>query len=111
MTRGPQDRIAAILSAIERCQRYAASLGSTNADLAEMAMDAIERNLQIVGEAANALPAELTAAHPEIAWPQVRGFRNILVHEYFGVDHATVREVIATHLPTLVAALRQHSAD
>lgn len=51
-----------------------------------MAEDAIERNLQIIGEAANHLPAEVADAHPEIAWPQIRGFRNILVHQYFGID-------------------------
>lgn len=74
-----------------------------------MAEDAVERNLQIIGEAAKHLPAELTDAHPEIAWPQIRGFRgfrNILVHQYFGVDVATVREVVETYLPPLAAALR-----
>ena len=52
------------------------------------------------------LPSELTDAHPDIAWPQIRGFRNILVHQYFGVDLATVRDVVETHLPPLAAALR-----
>ena len=49
----------------------------------------------------------MTAAHPEICWPQIRGFRNILVHHYFGVDTATVREVIHTHLPALASALSE----
>lgn len=43
---------------------------------------------------------------PEIAWPQIRGFRNILVHQYFGVDIATVRDVIQSHLPALAVALQ-----
>ena len=73
-----------------------------------MAEDAVERNLQIIGEAANHLPAAITDAHPEIAWPQVRGFRNILVHEYFGVDVDTVRDVIQAHLPPLAVALFGH---
>lgn len=73
-----------------------------------MAEDAVERNLQIIGEAVNHLPAEITDAHPEIAWPQIRGFRNILVHQYFGVDVATVREVVETHLTPLADALRGH---
>ena len=68
-----------------------------------MAEDAIERNLQIIGEAVNHLPAEITGAHPEIAWPQIRGFRNILVHEYFGVDVDIVRDVVETNLPPLSA--------
>ena len=57
-------------------------------------------------EATKRLPAELTDAHPEIVWPQIRGFRNILVHQYFGVDVATVRDVVETYLPPLAAALR-----
>ncbi len=73
-----------------------------------MAEDAIERNLQIIGEAANHLPAEITDAHQEIAWPQIRGFRNILVHQYFGVDLDTVRDVVQTYLPAFADALRRH---
>lgn len=70
------------------------------------ALEAIERNLQIIGEAVNHLPAEVTGAHPEIAWSQIRGFRNILVHQYFGVDVDIVRDVVETHLPPLARALR-----
>lgn len=74
-----------------------------------MAEDAVERNLQIIGEATKHLPTVLTDDHPEIAWPQIRGFRSILVHQYFGVDVATVREVVETYLPPLAAALRTGS--
>ena len=73
-----------------------------------MAEDAIERNLQIIGEAVNHLPEEITSAHPEIPWPQIRGFRNILVHQYFGVDLDVVRDVVETHLPPLADTLRCH---
>ncbi len=75
-----------------------------------MAEDAIERNLQIIGEAENHLTAEVFAAHPEIAWPQIRGFRNILVHEYFGVDIDVIRDVVNNFLPPLERAMRQHVA-
>ncbi|WP_222704358.1 HepT-like ribonuclease domain-containing protein [Flaviflexus massiliensis] len=51
-----------------------------------MAGGAIERNLQVIGEAVNHLPDEITGAHAEFASPQIRGFRSILVHQYFGVD-------------------------
>lgn len=73
-----------------------------------MAMDAIERNLQIIGEAVNHLPAEITDAHSEVPWSQIRGFRNILVHQYFGVDADVVRDVADTHLPPLAEVLRSH---
>ncbi|TCN53537.1 uncharacterized protein with HEPN domain [Rhodococcus sp. SMB37] len=94
MSRDAGQRIADVLHAIDRCTRYVGALDSGDADLLEMAEDAIERNLQIIGEAANHLPAEITDAHPEIAWPQIRGFRNALVHQYFGVDADVVRDVV-----------------
>jgi len=86
VSRGSDQRIADVLDAIDRCRRYVGALTDDDPDLVQMAEDAIERNLQIIGEAANHLPAEVTEAHPEIAWPQICGFRNILVHQYFGVD-------------------------
>ncbi|MGA4506803.1 HepT-like ribonuclease domain-containing protein [Propionibacteriaceae bacterium G1746] len=110
MSRDPAERIADILAAIERCQRYVVALGG-DTDLVEMAEDAIERNLQIIGEAVNNLPEEVTAAHPLIGWPQIRGFRNILVHRYFGVDVEVVGEVVVTHLPPLADALRSQILD
>ena len=106
MTRGAEQRIADILQSIKRSERYLDALDSDDPNLVDMAEDAIERNLQIIGEAAAHLPATVTNTLPTIAWPQIRGFRNILVHQYFGVDIDTVRDVIQTHLPALATALR-----
>ncbi|MCD2157983.1 DUF86 domain-containing protein [Rhodococcus cerastii] len=111
MSRGVDQRITDVLYAIDRCQRYLGALNGEAEDLAGMAEDAIERNLQIIGEAVNHLPAEITHAHAEIAWPQIRGFRNILVHQYFGVEIDVVRDVVVTYLPPLREALRQHVGD
>lgn len=74
-----------------------------------MAEDAIERNLQIIGEATKHLPSEVTEEHSEIPWAQIRGFRNILVHEYFGVETEVVRDVVETYLPPLASALRKET--
>ena len=46
-----------------------------------------------------------TGAHPEGPWPQIRGFRNILVHQYLGVDVGVVHDVVETHLPPLAEAV------
>lgn len=109
MSRSADQRIVDILEAIERCRRYVGVIGDNHEiDLVDMAEDAIERNLQIIGEASTHLPAVITAAHPEIAWPQIRGFRNILVHQYFGVDIEVVRDVVEVHLPPLAEVLEQH---
>lgn len=105
MSRSTEQRINDILQSIDRCQRYVDALDGNDPDLADMARDAVERNLQVIGEAANHLPADITDAYPEIAWPQIRGFRNILVHQYFGVDISIIRDVIQRYLPALAAAL------
>lgn len=105
MSRSADQRIDDILRAIDRCGRYLGALDDTDPTLVEMAEDAIERNLQIIGEAASHLPREIVDAHPGIPRPQIRGFRNILVHDYFGVDVATVRDVVEAHLPPLAEAL------
>lgn len=105
MSRSTGERIADILLAIKRCNRYADSLGSSDEVVSDMAIDAVERNLQIIGEAVTQLPTSVTDSHPEIAWPAIRGMRNILVHQYFGVDHSIIRDVITHHLGPLATAL------
>ena len=64
MSRESDQRIDDILRAINRCQRYVRRLDNHDIDLVLMAEDAIERNLQIIGEAANHLSAGITDAHP-----------------------------------------------
>lgn len=108
MSRESDRRITDILHAIHRCGTYVDYLGSDDPDVVDMAEDAIERNLQVIGEAANHLPAEIRDSLPEIPWPQIRGLRNILVHQYFGVEVDVVRDVVTTHLPTLAEALGRY---
>ena len=110
MSRGDIDGISDILRAIDRCERYSVSLTSDDADLANMAMDAVERNLQVVGEAANHLSRSVTASHPEIPWSEIRGFRNILVHQYFSIDPDTLLDVIERHLPPRRKALAEQES-
>lgn len=108
MSRSEAERIADIVATSDRCREYLRILDEHREDdvLLAMAEDALERNLQVIGEAANHLSNELTAAHPEVPWPQIRGFRNILVHQYFGVDLKIIRDVVENHLPVLLEALR-----
>lgn len=63
--------------------------------------DAVIRNFEIIGEAANNLPGYLTENHAEVDWSGVVGFRNVLIHDYFGVDYAMVWDIIQSFLPDL----------
>jgi uncharacterized protein with HEPN domain len=63
--------------------------------------DAVLRNLQTLSEAATKLSAEFKSKHPEIEWAKVAGFRNVIVHNYLGIDPAKVWDVIVRELPGL----------
>lgn len=58
-------------------------------------------HLQIIGEAASRLSTELTTAYPEVPWSKIVGMRNILVHDYFGIDLDVVWNAVAGDLPSL----------
>jgi len=93
--------------AIERIERYTKGVAHETFTHDEKTIDAVARNLEIIGEAANRLPEEFKRQHPDIAWPQIVGLRHRIVHDYFGIDLRLVWEILQQDLPTLKAQLRQ----
>ncbi|WP_139556159.1 HepT-like ribonuclease domain-containing protein [Methylotetracoccus oryzae] len=67
---------------------------------------AVERSVEIVGEAARHVSQATRAAYPEIPWRQIVGLRNILAHEYGHIDHARLFETVIRDLPELIERLR-----
>jgi len=105
MKRSVADRISDIQQAIERCRQFATFSSSQDPIIQAMANYAIERNLEIIGEAAKHLPSELTNKAPQVEWNAIRGFRNVLAHEYFGIDARIIEAILATQLEELDNAL------
>jgi uncharacterized protein with HEPN domain len=66
---------------------------------------AVERCLEIVGEAAGRLSPELVQSHPEIPWQEIRGLRNILAHEYAQIDYEILHRTIQEDVPMLAIQL------
>jgi uncharacterized protein with HEPN domain len=62
-------------------------------DAEDILRDAVLYRMLLLGEIASALPDELRDRYPEVAWRQVRAFRNLAVHKYFGVDWAVVWKI------------------
>ncbi len=94
------ERLLDILEAIERIEKYAAQ-GRENFENNELVQTWIVHHLQIIGEAARALPESFIDQHPEVDWSEIIGMRNILVHNYFGVDVDVVWAVVERDLPDL----------
>ncbi|WP_375326086.1 DUF86 domain-containing protein [Flagellimonas sp. GZD32] len=68
-------------------------------------IDAVIRNFEIIGEAANRITETYKTENPEIEWIYLRGFRNRIVHEYFGIDLEIVWQIIEDDLPKLLETL------
>src|SRR5512135_1621860 len=66
---------------------------------------ALMYRLQVIGEAANKLPASAKRRHPEVDWERIIGLRHLIVHEYWRVDLDRVWEIVTKDIPDLVAAL------
>jgi len=69
-------------------------------------VDAVIRNFEIIGEAANRLPEEFKDMHPDVDWHRIRGFRNRIIHDYFGIDYNIVWQIKETYLPTVITKLQ-----
>jgi uncharacterized protein with HEPN domain len=68
---------------------------------------AVIREFEIIGEAVGKLPEELKASCPDVEWQDIKDFRNLLSHEYFGVDLEIVWKIIEDDLPALMTAIRE----
>lgn len=94
-----------MLECIERIERYS-DRNRLRFMESEIVQDAVVRNLQVLAESSQRLSAQAKGKQPAIDWRAVAGFRNILVHDYLGLDLDTIWPVIEQDLPTLKAALK-----
>lgn len=72
-------------------------------------VDAVIRNFEIIGEAANRLPDDYKLSHPHIDWHKIRGFRNRIVHDYFGIDYSIVWHIKETFLSEMIRNIQELS--
>jgi uncharacterized protein with HEPN domain len=93
--------------AISKIGRY--STGYTSETLAadEKTLDAVVRNLEIIGEAAKNIPADVRASYPEVEWKRIAGLRDILIHQYFGIDQDIIWDILHNKLPTLATQIKR----
>ncbi len=95
----PKLFIEDILEAMEKIER--STKGSTYEQFVknEILVDAVIRNLEVIGEASNNIPEEVREKYSQIPWKRMVGLRNIVIHEYFGVDLSILWEIVTRNLP------------
>jgi uncharacterized protein with HEPN domain len=99
--REPSVLLDDIRTSISRIERYTAGLDEESFLADEKTIDAVVRNLEIIGEAAKQLPADFKARHPAISWAQIAGLRNRIVHDYAGIDLKLVWHISQTAIRKL----------
>lgn len=94
-----------ILESGHAIQRYVENVDFEDFVSQRMRYAATIREFQIIGDAVGKLSAETRQICPDVPWQDVKDFRNLLVHEYFGIDLQIVWRVIENELPVLLAGV------
>jgi uncharacterized protein with HEPN domain len=90
-----------MLESCDRILEYTKELSFEDFRKNYLVVDAVVRNFTIIGEAAGRNPDEFKVKHNEIEWDRIRGFRNRIVHDYFGIDYQIVWLIIENNIPEL----------
>jgi uncharacterized protein with HEPN domain len=96
-----------IVEAIRKIQFFTSDLSLQTFSSDVKTFDAVIRNLEIIGEASKRVPEEVRSKYPNVEWRKTAGLRDILAHEYFGVDKEIIWDVIHNKLPVLEKQIKQ----
>jgi len=104
--RHPRLLLGDILDSAEKIFLYTESLTYEEFITDSKTIDAVVRNFEIIGEATNQLPQKFKDENTSIDWFRIRGFRNRIVHDYFGIDYELMWALRDTHLKGLVSEIQ-----
>lgn len=96
-----------ILNAMNKIVNYTKDIGYDDFEENTMLNEAVIRNLEIIGEACKNIPQNLRKQYSNIPWKRMIGLRNIMIHEYFGVDLAIVWKIITRNIPETKPMIEQ----
>ena len=94
-----------ILLAIKKIEKYTKGLTVKKLKDDDLIIDAVVRNLEIIGEAVKNIPSHIKEKYPDIEWKKISGLRDILAHEYFGIDLEILWDIVKNKLPELKAEI------
>lgn len=104
MTKDPRVYLAHILECVQKIERFTAD-GKGRFLRDAMVQDAVMRNFEVIGGAAKRLDDSYRTAHPEIPWRALAGLRDVLIHQYEGVEPERVWAIVERELPNLREAI------
>ena len=96
-----------ILEAVTKIRDYTKGLTLEGLKGDAKTLDAVVRNLEIIGEAAKKVPEEIRRRCPDVEWKRIAGLRDILIHEYFGIDVNIVWDIVRNRLSPLERQIRK----
>ena len=100
-----------ILDAMNKIFKYTEEMDKEEFKKNQLVIDAVLRNIEIVGEAANKVSNEMKSDYQDIPWSKMIGLRNIVIHDYFGVDLDIIWEVITVNLPETKPKIKEILKD
>jgi len=89
-----------ILTCIEKIERYTSNVSFEEFCGNDMAVDAVIRNFEIIGEAVKKIPEEIRMKYADVEWKEAAGFRDVLIHDYFGIDLEAVWDTVRNNIPS-----------
>jgi len=107
MRRDSEVYLKDIVEAAEKIRRYLAGMSWDDLAADSKTLDAVVRNLEVIGEAAKNVPEDVRVGCPEIEWKKIAGLRDILIHQYFGIDVEIIWDIVKNKLPALTEHVRR----
>ena len=101
MRKNPEIFLRHILESIKEIENYTKRISKAGFSRDVKTQDAVVRRMEIIGEAVKNLPKDFKKKHPEISWQEIAGMRDMLIHEYFGIDFNIVWRTVKKDIPQL----------
>lgn len=102
-----RDYLRDILEAAEQAQQFVSGMNFAAFRADTKTQFAVIRALEIIGEAARQIPGTVQRRYPQVPWPDMLGMRNVLIHEYFGVDTLVLWRTVQEDIPALITEMRE----